>query len=156
MPTWHCGAVITGEVIETVEPGICFVSRQAAWEVAPTPGCSSTHINWWHTAPTPTASTAVILVASTCISTTRVQPGESQPLTFMEETGRLTWMGSEPPRGRFHGQEILVGNADYPTEKIARTPGASASSASAMPPGRLLMSEGRPTTPMAAGPGRAP
>ena len=55
----------------------------------------------------------------------------------------------------FTAQEILVGNADYPTEQSPRPAAASASSASATPTSaRCSWRSACPTTATPAGPGR--
>ena len=77
-------------------------------------------------------------------------------LKYLDDDGAFdVEASSTPSRSMFTAQEILVGNADYPTEKIAensrqfRQLGLGYANL-----GALLMAQGCPTTPTRAGRGR--
>jgi len=119
---WHLRAITTGEVIETVRARDLFrqVSK-AAWECAD-PGMQfDTTINRWHTAP----NTARINGSNPCseymhIDNSACNLASLNLLTFQDENGAFDVEGfRSATEVIFTAQEIIVGNADYPTEKIA-------------------------------------
>ena len=122
---WHLRAVITGEVVKTVRArDLMRQIAQAAWECAD-PGMQfDTTINRWHTA----ANTGRINGSNPC----------SEYMHLDNSACNLASLNLlDVPRRRrrrfdvegfkaavevvFTAQEILVGNADYPTEPIAET-----------------------------------
>ena len=122
---WHLRAVTTGEVIKTVRArDLMRQIAQATWECAD-PGMQfDTTINRWHTA----ANTGRINGSNPCsrVHAPRqlgVQPGQPQPAEVpRRRRRRSTSRASRPPsRSCSPRQEILVGNADYPTEPIGET-----------------------------------
>ena len=119
---WHLRAVTTGEVVETLKARELFRQiAKAAWECAD-PGMQfDTTINRWHTAP----ATARINASNPCseymhIDNSACNLASLNLLTFLGEDGAFDVAGFKAATEViFTAQEILVGNADYPTEKIA-------------------------------------
>ena len=97
---------------------------QAAWECAD-PGMQfDTTINRWHTAPnTGRINGSQPVLASTCTSTTRRATWPAiNLLKYLDEDGTFDVDGfRHTVEVMFTAQEILVGNADYPTETIGET-----------------------------------
>ncbi len=145
---WHLRAITTGEVIETVRARDLFRQiSKAAWECAD-PGMQfDTTINKWHTAP----NTARINGSNPCseymhIDNSACNLASLNLLNFSEEDGTFDVDGMRAATEvMFTAQEIIVGNADYPTEQIAensrrfRQLGIGYANI-----GALLMSEGLP------------
>jgi ribonucleoside-diphosphate reductase alpha chain len=119
---WALRAISTGEVIETVRARDLFRQiAKAAWECAD-PGMQfDTTINRWHTAP----NTDRINASNPCseymhIDNSACNLASLNLLTFLDEGGTFDVDGFRAAvEIVFTAQEILVGNADYPTEKIA-------------------------------------
>ncbi|MDA8391783.1 MAG: vitamin B12-dependent ribonucleotide reductase [Actinomycetota bacterium] len=119
---WELRAVTTGEVIQTVKARSLFRQiAKAAWECAD-PGMQfDTTINRWHTAPV----TGRINGSNPCseymhLDNSACNLASLNLLTFMNDDGEFDAAGfSQAVEVVFTAQEILVGNADYPTEKIA-------------------------------------
>ncbi len=119
---WELKAVTTGEVIETVKARDLFRQiAKAAWECAD-PGMQfDTTINRWHTAP----KTARINASNPCseymhIDNSACNLASLNLLSFLEPDGSFDVEGFKTATETiFTAQEIIVGNADYPTEKIA-------------------------------------
>src|SRR5579872_1806197 len=119
---WHLCAVTTGEVFETVKARDLFRQiAKAAWECAD-PGMQfDTTINKWHTAP----NTDRINASNPCseymhIDNSACNLASLNLLTFLEADGSFDVEGFRAATEVvFTAQEIIVGNADYPTEKIA-------------------------------------
>ena len=145
---WPLCAITTGEVLEIRRARDLFRQvAKAAWECAD-PGMQfDTTINKWHTAP----MTDRINGSNPCseymhIDNSACNLASLNLLTFMEENGAFDVEGFRAATELvFTAQEILVGNADYPTEKIAensrrfRQLGIGYANL-----GALLMSEGLP------------
>jgi ribonucleoside-diphosphate reductase alpha chain len=121
---WHLRAVTTGEVLQTVKARDLFRQiAKAAWECAD-PGLQfDTTINRWHTAP----NTGRITASNPCseyvhLDNSACNLASLNLLTFLDEEGNFDVEGFKAATEVvFTAQEILVGNADYPTEKIAET-----------------------------------
>ena len=119
---WHLRAISTGEILETVRARDLFRQiAKAAWECAD-PGMQfDTTINRWHTAP----NTARINASNPCseymhIDNSACNLASLNLLTFLEADGSFDVEGFRAATEVvFTAQEIIVGNADYPTEKIA-------------------------------------
>lgn len=121
---WHLRGVIDGEVIKTVRARD--LMRQislAAWECAD-PGMQfDTTINRWHTA----ANTGRINGSNPCseymhLDDSACNLASLNLLTFLSEAGDFDVEGFKASVATvFTAQEILVGNADYPTEAIGET-----------------------------------
>ncbi len=120
--TWELRAITTGEVVHTVPARALFHQiAKAAWECAD-PGLQfDTTINKWHTAP----NTGRINGSNPCseylhIDNSACNLASLNLLTYLDEDGRFDVEGFRAATEvLFTAQEILVGNADYPTEKIA-------------------------------------
>jgi len=118
---WHLRAVTTGEVIKTVRArDLLRQFAQAAWECAD-PGMQfDTTINRWHTA----ANTGRINGSNPCseymhLDNSACNLASLNLLRFLDEHGRFDVEAfRHAVEVVFTGQEILVGNADYPTEAI--------------------------------------
>ncbi|MGH9264872.1 MAG: vitamin B12-dependent ribonucleotide reductase [Acidimicrobiales bacterium] len=118
---WHLRAVMTGEPVRTVKARQLFRQiAEATWECAD-PGMQfDTTINRWHTA----ANTGRINASNPCseymhLDNSACNLASLNLLTFMDENGRFDVDGFKAAvEVVFTAQEILVGNADYPTEKI--------------------------------------
>ena len=121
---WDLVARTTGEVIETVRARELFREiAEAAWECAD-PGLQfDGTINRWHTAP----MTGRINGSNPCseylhLDNSACNLASMNLLAFLEKDGRFDVDGFKAAVDVvFTAQEILVGNADYPTEKIAET-----------------------------------
>src|SRR5204863_1588279 len=121
---WHLRAVTTGEVIETIKArDLMHQIAQATWECAD-PGMQfDTTINNWHTA----SNTGRINASNPCseylhLDNSACNLASLNLLTFLAEDGSFDVTGFKAAVGVvFTAQEILVGNADYPTESIAAT-----------------------------------
>ncbi len=114
----------SGEAIETVRARDLFREiAEAAWECAD-PGLQyDTTINKWHTAP----NTGRISASNPCseyvhLDNSSCNLASINLLKFCDERGNFDVAGFKAAcEVVFTAQEILVGNADYPTEKIAET-----------------------------------
>ena len=122
---WHLTAVITGEVVKTVRArDLMRQIAEAAWECAD-PGMQfDTTINRWHTA----ANTGRINGSNPCseymhLDNSACNLASINLLAFLdEEADRFDVAGfRHTVEVMFTAQEILVGNADYPTEAIGDT-----------------------------------
>jgi ribonucleoside-diphosphate reductase alpha chain len=121
---WHLRAVTSGEIVKTVRArDIMRQFAQATWECAD-PGMQyDTTINRWHTA----CNTGRINGSNPCseymhLDNSACNLASLNLLTFLDEEGTFDVEGFERAvEVVFTGQEILVGNADYPTESIAET-----------------------------------
>jgi len=121
---WHLRAVTTGEVIQTVRARELFRQiSKAAWECAD-PGMQfDTTINRWHTA----ASTGRINGSNPCseyvhLDNSACNLASINLLRFLGEDNNFDVEGYKAAiEVVFTAQEILVGNADYPTPKIDAT-----------------------------------
>ena len=121
---WHLRAVTTGEVVQTVKARELFRQiAKATWECAD-PGMQfDTTINRWHTA----ANTGRINGSNPCseymhLDNSACNLASLNLLKFQDENGSFDVEGFQAAvQVVFTAQEILVGNADYPTEKIAET-----------------------------------
>ncbi len=119
---WHLRGISTGEIVETVRARDLFRQiAKAAWECAD-PGMQfDTTINRWHTAP----NTDRINASNPCseymhIDNSACNLASLNLLTFLDEDGTFDVEGFKAATSVvFTAQEIIVGNADYPTEKIA-------------------------------------
>jgi ribonucleoside-diphosphate reductase alpha chain len=120
--TWELQAITTGEVVQTMPARALFRQiAKAAWECAD-PGLQfDTTINKWHTAP----NTGPINASNPCseylhIDNSACNLASLNLLSYLDEHGRFDVDGFRAATEVvFTAQEILVGNADYPTEKIA-------------------------------------
>ncbi len=121
---WHLRAVTTGEVVKTIKAReLMRQISEAAWECAD-PGMQfDTTINRWHTA----ATTGRINASNPCseymhLDNSACNLASLNLLKFLGDDDRFDVDGFERAvEVVFTAQEILVGNADYPTEKIAET-----------------------------------
>ncbi|MGH9292368.1 MAG: vitamin B12-dependent ribonucleotide reductase [Acidimicrobiales bacterium] len=121
---WELSARTTGEVLETIPARDLFHQiAEAAWECAD-PGLQfDTTINKWHTAP----NTGRITASNPCseyvhLDNSSCNLASLNLLEFLDEHGRFDVSGFEASiEVVFTAQEILVGNADYPTDQIAET-----------------------------------
>lgn len=122
---WDLKAVITGETIETLQArDLMREISNAAWGCAD-PGLQfDTTINRWHTA----ANTGRINASNPCseyvhLDNSACNLASLNLLTFLDsETGEFqTEAFQSSVEVVFVAQEILVGNADYPTEGIGET-----------------------------------
>jgi ribonucleoside-diphosphate reductase alpha chain len=119
---WELRAISTGEVLETIRARDLFRQiAKAAWECAD-PGMQfDTTINRWHTAP----MTARINASNPCseymhIDNSACNLASLNLLTYLLQDGSFDVAGFKATAEVvFTAQEIIVGNADYPTEKIA-------------------------------------
>ncbi|HET6915487.1 MAG TPA: vitamin B12-dependent ribonucleotide reductase [Acidimicrobiales bacterium] len=119
---WHLRAIGTGEILDTVRARDLFRQiAKAAWECAD-PGMQfDTTINRWHTAP----NTSRINASNPCseymhIDNSACNLASLNLLTFLEADGSFDVEGFRAATEVvFTAQEIIVGNADYPTENIA-------------------------------------
>ncbi|MFT7646478.1 MAG: ribonucleoside-diphosphate reductase alpha chain [Candidatus Poriferisodalaceae bacterium] len=122
--TWDLMARTSDDVIETVSARTLFRHiAEAAWECAD-PGVQfSTTINSWHTAP----NTGPINASNPCseyvhLDNSACNLASMNLLTFLGEDGVFDVDGFRHGCSIiFTAQDILVGNADYPTEKIGET-----------------------------------
>src|SRR3954463_11870498 len=122
---WHLKAVSTGEVVQTVRARDVFHQiAQATWECAD-PGMQfDTTINKWHTA----ANTGRINGSNPCseymhLDNSACNLASLNLLKFSDDAvDRFDVEGFKAAVGViFTAQEILVGNADYPTQAIGDT-----------------------------------
>jgi adenosylcobalamin-dependent ribonucleoside-diphosphate reductase len=121
---WHLRAVTTGDTVRTIKARDLF--RQiatAAWECAD-PGMQfDTTINRWHTA----SKTGRINASNPCseymhLDNSACNLASINLLKFLDPRDRFDTEGfRQASEVMFTAQEILVGNADYPTEPIAET-----------------------------------
>jgi len=119
---WHLRAVTTGEVLKTVKARDLFRQiSKAAWECAD-PGLQfDTTINRWHTAP----NTGPITASNPCseylhLDNSACNLASLNLLSFLDEDGNFDVEGFKAAiEVVFTAQEVLVGNADYPTKAIA-------------------------------------
>jgi ribonucleoside-diphosphate reductase alpha chain len=121
---WHLRAVTTGDTIKTVKArDLMRQISEAAWECAD-PGMQfDTTINHWHTA----CNTGRINGSNPCseymhLDNSACNLASLNLLKFLDDDGTFDVESFEHAvEIMFTGQEIIVGNADYPTEKIAET-----------------------------------
>ncbi len=121
---WNLTARTSGEVLETLPARALFREiAEAAWECAD-PGLQyDTTINKWHTA----SNTGRINGSNPCseyvhLDNSACNLASLNLLRFLSDTGSfLVEDFKAAVEVVFTAQEILVGNADYPTEKIAET-----------------------------------
>ena len=122
---WALKAVTTGETIKTVKArDLMRQISESAWECAD-PGMQfDTTINRWHTASnTGRINAQQPVLASTCTSTTRRATSRASTCSTTSTTTAASTSTAfkHTVEVMFTAQEILVGNADYPTETIAET-----------------------------------
>ncbi|MGH9070412.1 MAG: vitamin B12-dependent ribonucleotide reductase [Acidimicrobiales bacterium] len=118
---WELRAVTTGEVLDTVSArGLWRQMAQAAWECAD-PGLQfDTTINTWHTCP----ASGRINASNPCseymhVDNSACNLASLNLLSFLGPEGTFDVDGFKAAvEVLFVAQEILVGNADYPTDKI--------------------------------------
>jgi len=121
---WDLRAVTTGEVMATVRARDLWREiAEAAWECAD-PGLQfDTTINNWHTA----AATGRINGSNPCseymhLDNSACNLASINLLKYLDAEGAFDVEGfRHTVEVIFSAQEILVGNADYPTESIAET-----------------------------------
>ncbi|HKN41104.1 MAG TPA: LAGLIDADG family homing endonuclease, partial [Acidimicrobiia bacterium] len=121
---WELKAVTTGETMKTMRARkILREISEAAWECAD-PGMQfDTTINRWHTA----SNTGRINASNPCseyvhLDNSACNLASLNLLKFLNEGGTFDVESFKAAvEVIFTAQEILVGNADYPTEKIAET-----------------------------------
>src|SRR5690242_5031021 len=145
---WHLVSVITGDVIKTLKARDLFRQiSQAAWECAD-PGMQfDTTINKWHTAP----NTGRINGSNPCSEYMHIDNSACNLASinlpkYLGDDGEFDVEGyKHTVEVMFTAQEILVGNADYPTEKIAENSRAFRQLGLGYANlGALLMAEGMP------------
>ncbi|MEY2473329.1 MAG: ribonucleoside-diphosphate reductase alpha chain [Actinomycetota bacterium] len=121
---WNLTAVTTGEVVETIKARDLWKQiAQSAWECAD-PGLQfDTTINKWHTAH----ATGRINGSNPCseymhLDNSACNLASMNLLTFLDDEDVFDVAGFQSAVTTvFTAQEILVGNADYPTARIAKT-----------------------------------
>jgi ribonucleoside-diphosphate reductase alpha chain len=121
---WELRAVTTGEVVRRLPARELFRQiAEAAWQCAD-PGLQfDTTVNRWHTA----AATGRINASNPCseymhLDNSACNLASINLLAFLDEDGRFDVDGfTAAVEVVFTAQEILVGNADYPTASIAET-----------------------------------
>jgi ribonucleoside-diphosphate reductase alpha chain len=121
---WNLTARTDGSVVRTVPARDLFRQiAHSAWECAD-PGLQyDTTINRWHTAPV----TGRINGSNPCseyvhLDNSACNLASMNLLTFLDEDDEFDVEGFKAAVAVvFTGQEIMVGNADYPTEKIGDT-----------------------------------
>jgi ribonucleoside-diphosphate reductase alpha chain len=121
---WHLRAVTNGEIVKTVKAReLMRQISSATWECAD-PGMQfDTTINRWHTA----ATTGRINGSNPCseymhLDNSACNLASINLLSFLGPDDEFDVEGFKAAvEVVFTAQEILVGNADYPTEKIADT-----------------------------------
>jgi ribonucleoside-diphosphate reductase alpha chain len=119
---WGLTSVTTGEVIKTVKARqLMREISEASWECAD-PGMQfDSTINRWHTAP----NSGRINASNPCseymhLDNSACNLASINLLEYLDEEGTFDVEGfRHTVEVVFTAQEILVGNADYPTEKIA-------------------------------------
>jgi ribonucleoside-diphosphate reductase alpha chain len=121
---WSLRSVTTGETVRTVKARqLMRQISDATWECAD-PGMQfDTTINRWHTAP----NTGRINASNPCseymhLDNSACNLASVNLLEFLDDEDTFDVEGfKHTVEVVFTAQEILVGNADYPTEKIAAT-----------------------------------
>ncbi len=121
---WNLNAVTTGEVVKTVRArDLMRQISQSAWECAD-PGMQfDTTINNWHTA----SNTGRINASNPCseymhLDNSACNLASINLLHYLGDDGSFdTDAFKHTVEVMFTAQEILVGSADYPTERIAET-----------------------------------
>jgi ribonucleoside-diphosphate reductase alpha chain len=121
---WALRAVTTGEPMKTMRAReLMHQIAQSAWECAD-PGMQyDTTINRWHTA----SNTGRINASNPCseymhLDNSACNLASVNLLRYLHDDGTFDVDGfTHTVEVVFTAQEILVGNADYPTEKIAET-----------------------------------
>jgi len=121
---WQLVARTDGSVVRTLPARDLFRQiAHSAWECAD-PGLQyDTTINRWHTAP----NTGRINGSNPCseyvhLDNSACNLASMNLLTFLDENDEFDVDGFKAAVSVvFTGQEIIVGNADYPTEKIGET-----------------------------------
>ncbi|MBV8560827.1 MAG: vitamin B12-dependent ribonucleotide reductase, partial [Acidimicrobiia bacterium] len=121
---WELRAVTTGAVVERMKARKLFRQiAEAAWECAD-PGMQfDSTINRWHTA----SNTGRINASNPCseymhLDNSACNLASLNLLKFLEDDGSFDVEGFKAAvQAVFTAQEILVGNADYPTEAIGET-----------------------------------
>src|SRR6202142_2501092 len=121
---WHLLARTDGSVVRTVPARDLFRQiAHSAWECAD-PGLQyDTTINRWHTAP----NTGRINGSNPCseyvhLDNSACNLASMNLLTFLDQNDEFDVEGFKAAVAVvFTGQEIIVGNADYPTERIGET-----------------------------------
>jgi ribonucleoside-diphosphate reductase alpha chain len=121
---WNLKAVKTGDTIKTVKAReLMRQIMEASWECAD-PGMQfDTTINRWHTA----SNTGPINASNPCseymhLDNSACNLASINLLKYLDGEGNFDIEGyRHTVEVVFTAQEILVGNADYPTEKIAET-----------------------------------
>ncbi len=121
---WDLKAVTTGETIETISAkGLLREISEAAWSCAD-PGLQfDTTINNWHTA----SNTGRINASNPCseyvhLDNSACNLASLNLLTFLDDAGDFEVDAFQSAAEViFVAQDILVGNADYPTEPIGET-----------------------------------
>lgn len=121
---WHLRSVKSGDVIRTMKAReLMREISEATWECAD-PGMQfDTTINRWHTA----ANTGRINASNPCseymhLDNSACNLASINLLKFLDDDDSFDVEGYKHAiEVVFTAQEILVGNADYPTEKIAET-----------------------------------
>ncbi|MGH9038103.1 MAG: LAGLIDADG family homing endonuclease, partial [Acidimicrobiia bacterium] len=119
---WDLNAVKTGEAMKTMKArALLRQIAEAAWECAD-PGMQfDTTINRWHTA----SNTGRINASNPCseymhIDNSACNLASLNLMKFLNDDGSFDVEGFKTAvEVMFTAQEILVGNADYPTKKIA-------------------------------------
>ena len=121
---WHLRSVKSGDVIRTMKAReLMRQISEASWDCAD-PGMQfDTTINRWHTA----ANTGRINASNPCseymhLDNSACNLASINLLKFLDDDDEFDVEGYKRAiEVVFTAQEILVGNADYPTEKIAET-----------------------------------
>jgi ribonucleoside-diphosphate reductase alpha chain len=121
---WQLTAVTTGDVAETIKArDLMRQISEATWECAD-PGMQfDTTINRWHTAP----NTGRINASNPCseymhLDNSACNLASINVLKYLDDADEFDVEGfKRTVEVVFTAQEILVGNADYPTDKIAQT-----------------------------------
>jgi ribonucleoside-diphosphate reductase alpha chain len=120
---WRLKAVLSGETVETVRArDLMREIAQAAWECAD-PGMQyDTTINEWHTCP----ATGRINASNPCseymhLDNSACNLASLNLMKFLDADGSFDVKAFRRAVDVvFTAQEIIVGNSDYPTEKIAQ------------------------------------
>jgi ribonucleoside-diphosphate reductase alpha chain len=118
---WKLKAVLSGETVETIRAReLMREVAEAAWECAD-PGMQyDTTINEWHTCP----ATGRINASNPCseymhLDNSACNLASLNLMKFIDEAGNFDVKAFRKAVDvMFTAQEILVGNSDYPTEKI--------------------------------------
>src|SRR5438105_3759602 len=121
---WDLKAVTTGEPVKTIRArDLMRQISESAWECAD-PGMQfDTTINRWHTA----SNTGRINASNPCseymhLDNSACNLASINLLRYLDDDGSFDVDGfKHTVEVMFTAQEILVGNADYPTERIAET-----------------------------------